>query len=232
MSKSGLRSKTHVKTKKINQRRKQKRKYQERIKSEEHSGVSVILGKLEKNPCCPHGPTLLFSKMVKSNTKNFYACAAQRDRKFCSFYLPEGEVLRNSDFWKQGSLHFLKGINHRKLFLIANEVRLLKSSERIFCVTCSILVLPKLVSHHEQHKLIQGITDHNFENPTDILPPCEVDKSEAQYWFSKSAVNDIVRIFKSLNYRFDQFCFGLFITNCFFLPGMLFVLGHQEFMNS
>lgn len=205
MLKSRFNPKLEVNSKKVNGKRTKQKTTLPKIKLRKQTGVNVILQKVDLNPCCPHGPTLLFSKRVKSDTKNFYACAAQRDRKFCSFYLREGESLKNPDIWKQITLNFSKGINHRKLFLILNEVRILKPSERIFCSTCSLFVFSKVLLKHKGHKLTQGITDQHLINPTEILSPCEMDKSEAQYWFSKSAVENIVRIFKSLKYRFVKF---------------------------
>lgn len=166
------------------------------------TGVDIILSNLVDNPCCPHGPTLLFSKKIKTDITKYYACSAQRDRKFCSFYLRAGEKFKNIEIWKQNALNFKKGINHRKKFLLLNEIKNLKQSERVFCSTCSSFVLSKEISKHERHKLLTGITDSQMMNPTKILSPCEVDKSEAQYWFSKSTIEDIVKILENLQYRF------------------------------
>lgn len=164
--------------------------------------TEVIFDNFVNNPCCSHGPTILFSKRVKNEIIKYYACSAQRDRKFCSFYLKAGEKFKNIEIWKQNALKFKQSINHRKMFLLLHEIKSLKPSQRVFCLTCSIFVLYKEVHKHERHKLINGVTDHHILNPTELLSPCEVDKSEAQYWFTKSTVEDIVKIFETLQYRF------------------------------
>jgi hypothetical protein len=45
------------------------------------------LNKLETNPFCPHGPTILFT----NGRKKFYSCSACRDNKKCSFYYEYNE---------------------------------------------------------------------------------------------------------------------------------------------
>lgn len=168
---------------------------------ERKQAVEVILKDPASNPCCPHGPTLLFSKKVKEKTKKFYACAALRERKFCPFYIDEEASTKFSEYWQQKIMDFHKSINHKKMFALANKTRLLKPSERLFCSTCASFLL-KNDAKHRNHNLIKGVSDHQFLNPTQMLPPSEIDKSEAQYWFSTSAVDCIIQILKSLNYRF------------------------------
>lgn len=163
------------------------------------TGINVIIRNPTENPCCTHGPTILLSKKIKGKTKNVFVCAAQRDRKSCPFYRLEGAPAESGGYWKQSALDFVKDINHIKMFMIANEVKLLKPADRLFCLTCSRLVLHAC---KDNHKLIDGITDEQFMSPTEFLPPSENDKTEAQYWFLKSTVEDIVQILQSLHYRF------------------------------
>lgn len=165
-----------------------------------NTGIDVIIRNPTENPCCTHGPTILLSKKVKGITKNVFVCAAERDRKACPFYRLEGAPPESEGFWKLSALDFIKDINHRKMFMLANEVKLLKPAARLFCFTCSKLLLYDCKGSN--HKIIRGITDEQFMNPTEFLPPSENDKTEAQYWFLKSTVEDIVQILKSLNYRF------------------------------
>lgn len=43
------------------------------------------------HPHCPHGPTLLFqtsNQLADKQTSAYYACAAHRDKRLCSFQLP------------------------------------------------------------------------------------------------------------------------------------------------
>lgn len=206
--------KKKAKSKKFKKKHKRAGKVKQRERKE---GVNVILKDPSTNPCCTHGPTLLLSKKLEDGCKNFYVCAAQRARKFCPFYLTEGKPFKSLEIWTQKALDFRKDINHRKMFIAANEVKLLKPSQRIFCLNCSTFVF-ETVDHHEDHQLLKGITDHQLMTPTEILPPAKVDKREAQYWFSKSTVKGIADILKSLNYKFVYFnyCLNKFSRFVFF----------------
>ena len=57
------------------------------------------LDKLETNPFCPHGPTILFT----NGRKKFFSCSACRDNKKCSFYYEYNENKKIPDekmkFW-------------------------------------------------------------------------------------------------------------------------------------
>lgn len=166
----------------------------------ERKSVTVVLKDPTDNPCCPHGPTLLLSKMVKDKEKKFYICAAQRDRKFCPFRMAEGGKPKSSEFWKQQAENFLKGIDHKKMFSLLNEIKLLKPAERIYCSTC-VSFIKVIDSEHETHDLVTDITDDQLIHPTEILPALKNNSKEAQYWFTKSCSEDIVQILKSLDYR-------------------------------
>lgn len=91
------------------------------------SGVEVIRSDLRKHPCCPHGPTLLFSRLVDGQPKNFFSCSACRDRKDCKFFMWENELDKMSEAkkkaWKLEKNKFLEGLNHRKLYVYLNKVR-------------------------------------------------------------------------------------------------------------
>lgn len=86
------------------------------------SGIDVIIEDFKTHPHCPHGPTILFSRREPDgNKRNFYACAACRDRKQCSYFQYQDE---NRDEKKKDKLIKQQSnkINHRKLFLTLNEV--------------------------------------------------------------------------------------------------------------
>lgn len=90
------------------------------------SGVQVVKGDLQKHPTCPHGPTLLFSRLIDGQPKNFFACSACRDRKDCTFFLWEDEADKVSAAKKkareQERVKFLGGLNHRKVYINLNKV--------------------------------------------------------------------------------------------------------------
>lgn len=185
-------------------KKREKKRLQKAQNPKPKNGLTVILRDPVSNPCCPHGPTILMSQKFKDTVKRFYVCSAERERKFCPFYLTEGNSSKSSEVWVQKTSEYLKGIHHRNMFMILNEIKLLKPSERIFCFTCSSFIL-KNVEQHKDHKILKEITDDQLMCPTEILPPCEIDKREAQYWFSKSTVEDMVQIFEALKYKF-VFC--------------------------
>lgn len=90
------------------------------------SGIEVIKSDLQQHPKCPHGPTLLFSRSVDGQPKKFFACAACRDRKDCSFFLWHDDAHKVSaaktKAWEKEKVKFLGGLNHRKAFINLNKV--------------------------------------------------------------------------------------------------------------
>lgn len=92
------------------------------------SGVEVITKDSSGHPQCAHGPTILFSRVVNGEPKNFFACSACRDRKDCSFFLWEyekGEVSKAKlKVWERQIKEFIGNVNHRKLFLNYNKVNI------------------------------------------------------------------------------------------------------------
>lgn len=90
------------------------------------SRIEVNINNISNNPMCPHGPSILFSRVdSKGGKENFFACSACRDRKDCQFYLEEDEKDKMNDkaSWEKARKRFIGELNHRKLFLMLNEVR-------------------------------------------------------------------------------------------------------------
>ncbi|KAL1494394.1 hypothetical protein ABEB36_009999 [Hypothenemus hampei] len=171
-------------------------------RSSNNLGVSVIIEDLNSHPKCPHGPTLLFSKEIKKIKRTFFGCSACRDRKLCQFFLLKYDKINISksklQAWENERIKLLKGINHRKSYILLNKIKALDSNQRTFCITCSEFTLPQ---EHKDHALINGITDYQLQHPSEILPPLENAKKEAQYLFSKDSVEFIVNTFLKLNYK-------------------------------
>lgn len=90
------------------------------------SGIEVIKSNLQNHPKCPHGPTLLFSRLVNGEPKKFFSCSACRDRKDCKFFLWEDELEKVSaakkKVWEKEKIGFLGGLNHRKIYIQLNKV--------------------------------------------------------------------------------------------------------------
>lgn len=83
------------------------------------SGIEVIDRDLSKNPRCPHGPTILFSRVIDMKRRNFFACSACRDRKDCNFFLWENELDKVEEtkrtVWEQDNERFLSNFNPKQL---------------------------------------------------------------------------------------------------------------------
>ncbi|VEN51993.1 unnamed protein product [Callosobruchus maculatus] len=77
----------------------------------------------------------------------------------------------------------------------------------MFCCTCDKLLKRSEKDKHEDHHILENITDYQLEHPSEILPPLEQNKKEAQYLFSSASVAAIVNIFKKLEIR-NVICIG------------------------
>lgn len=90
------------------------------------SGVEVIKSDLRNHPTCPHGPSLLFSRLINGELKQFFSCSACRDRKDCNFFLWKDDAPKlsaaKSKAWEQEKVKILGGLNHRKVYITLNKV--------------------------------------------------------------------------------------------------------------
>nr|CAH7721362.1 unnamed protein product [Callosobruchus chinensis] len=170
--------------------------------------VEVIVKDPTDHPSCPHGPTLLLSRHVKGEKRNFFACAACRERKDCNFFLWEDEKhTYKKNIWKEEQRKYSSGVNHRKKFVVLNEIRSLPRQQRMFCCSCDKLLKSSEKHKHKGHDILENITDNQLEHPSEILPALEQNKKEAQYLFSNGSVAAIFNIFKNLEVR-NVICIG------------------------
>ncbi|KAF5299422.1 hypothetical protein FQA39_LY11568 [Lamprigera yunnana] len=173
--------------------------------------IEIIPGDLTKHPNCPHGPTILFSRSYQGSPLNFFACSACRDRKDCSFYLCESEkdkvseVVKNQ--WKRENKKFVYGINHKKLFVLFHEVLQTSEGMRRYCQTCDMFVVLKYRDKHNRHKICTNISDYVLTHPSEFLAPLENPRKEAQFLFSKVAVQTIIDIIKQQSLK-NVLCIG------------------------
>ena len=147
------------------------------------------------------GPALLFGREEDSETKKFYVCSACRDRKLCSFYFEHGKELtkENKKTWNQEKKTNLPMYNHQKLFIQFNQLLAENSTKRAYCYTCEKLFSTSQKQKHNDHEIIEDISDYLMTHPSELLKPLENSKKEAQYLFSKAAVQDIVNLLTDLN---------------------------------
>lgn len=92
----------------------------EKLPDKGNTSVQVVIEDLKNHPVCPHGPTLLFSKITGSTERRFFGCSACRDRKLCNFFLWAEDLDKVSKAkqkaWDLEAQKFLKHIKHRKLY--------------------------------------------------------------------------------------------------------------------
>uniref|UniRef100_A0A1Y1N7L4 CTCHY-type domain-containing protein n=2 Tax=Photinus pyralis TaxID=7054 RepID=A0A1Y1N7L4_PHOPY len=168
------------------------------------SHVEVILEDLTSHPKCPHGPTVLFSRVSDGRRINFFACSACRDRKQCSFYLGTEEKMTSiaQQKWKEATENFTKCINHRKQFMGLNEIKLMSPSLRRYCHTCEQFVPSKYVDKHLAHLSTASISDYLLMHPSELLHPLDNPKKEAQFLFSHTAVKTLVEIIRQQSFSY------------------------------
>ncbi|XP_058457703.1 rRNA N6-adenosine-methyltransferase ZCCHC4 isoform X2 [Malaya genurostris] len=146
----------------------------------------IVIGyNQEKNPICEHGPTVLFRlpSINGSHSKQFFACSASRDGS-CTFRINQGSSKKNTHSNKS---------NERYVMIRNTPV-----SRKVFCIKCQELVVESEIKNHVNHPFLNKLTEKMLKEPTRILSPLSVDKSEAQYFFTGSTLLCIYGIFKQL----------------------------------
>ena len=71
--------------------------------------------------------------------------------------------------------------------------------QRYYCKTCSKFDLPNYKKKHEEHEIIENVSDYDLIHPTKFLEPLENSKKEAQYLFSDASVKIITDILLEQN---------------------------------
>ncbi|XP_069137703.1 rRNA N6-adenosine-methyltransferase ZCCHC4-like [Argopecten irradians] len=168
------------------------------------ANVDVIIDTGDREiPECPHGPTLLFVRYERgSSSSKFFACSAFRDRKECSFFqwesekpLEEKKKIRQDINSKQ-QLKF----SHQEAHNRFSKFKDLCSSNRQFCQTCGLFLLPGELEGHKDHRIKSPITEEMMERPTRLFSPLDNNKTFAQYLFSASAVDFTIRTLEDLSF--------------------------------
>lgn len=152
---------------------------------------------------------MLFGRATDDEVKKFYACSACRDRKLCSFYIEDGKEpsKHQKQIWDQENKKNTTFYNHTKLFLLHNQLMSESPVNRAYCHTCEKLFLITDKLKHNDHEVMENLSNHKMMHPTEILKPLENSKKEAQYLFSAKTVQDIVNILNDLNAK-SVLCIG------------------------
>ncbi|CAH1783078.1 unnamed protein product [Owenia fusiformis] len=176
-------------------------------------GIDVILDHDHKEPPrCAHGPTLLFEKTVKQKgSQRYFSCSAFRDRKLCNFYQPEERKVSKEVAASREEHYKTIGpkYSHEEFYQRLQQVKQYISTDRVFCKTCSLLLLKDEVKEHKvSHNIQENITDLSLKCfPTSLLDPIENNKSYAQYLFSRETVKFTVKMLQDLGYT-KVLCIG------------------------
>ncbi|XP_055877800.1 rRNA N6-adenosine-methyltransferase ZCCHC4-like isoform X2 [Biomphalaria glabrata] len=150
-------------------------------------------------PSCIHGPALLFERLDQSTKKarKFYACSAFRDRKECPFFQWVDEKIDHSS---QSSTNI--SFSHRLLRKRYIEFKKQPRNNRHLCCTCGLLLLEDEVAKHQQegHSLKQRIGLKELKSPSFLFTPLDNNKTFAQYLFSKSTVDFLLKTLEYLEF--------------------------------
>ena len=138
-----------------------KRKHVKEVFSEENiavKGTKIILEDLKEHPWCSHGPSILFEK---NGGEKYYACAAFRNRKQCSFYMKKPNLSKGTKKYER-SLH--KSVEYVK-------------NPKLFCHNCQKLDM----KNHEKHEIEKN--PEKLNRPSTLLKGLEDSKGQAQFHF-------------------------------------------------
>lgn len=164
-------------------------------------GVDVIINNISENPCCIHGPTILFERFHgNGQSRQFYACSACRDRRDCSFFHWADQKIANGkkDLWTGLIKESRQGKSHEAEYKRLEAIKALPASERSYCTSCSVLLGGTEKSSHTSCALIFPITNKQLSHPSTFLPPKESSKLEAQYLFTSNSVDVIIGMLQNL----------------------------------
>lgn len=153
---------------------------------------------------------MLFRRL-KGKRKDYYACSACRDRKECNFFVPASDVykestIRLSSHWKKQQNLTLSIITNQNSY--NNVIESLKNSltsnaekkkknklgtsvKFNYCYSCNCF-FNESDNNHKQCRALSNLSQYQLTHPTEILLPKVDSKTHAQYFFSKSTVNDIM----------------------------------------
>lgn len=132
------------------------------------------------------GPTLLLQLKYGAKTHKIYACSASRSNK-CKILAKN----QNKINYKNRRIIAIKRV--RKFLK-------LKKSERKFCITCQIILLPCEWEKHLNHNLIENVCKSRFARPTKLLSSKTINNEEAQFLFDETTVLFLISTLSKLGF--------------------------------
>jgi len=164
-------------------------------------GVDAVLDiRIEDRPFCEHGPTLLFERYFKDKTsRRFFACSACRDRKQCTFFQWEDEVLTKGKATMQKET--------KKLFKKRKDIEQLKVGD-YWCFDCArgYPSTTLVDDSHVGHSMVV-LEEKDVAYPTQFLNPCDAKKANAQYFFTGETCEMFLKNIRKLGYK-TVLCIG------------------------
>ncbi|KAB7504625.1 Zinc finger CCHC domain-containing protein 4 [Armadillidium nasatum] len=174
------------------------------------SKVEIHINDIEQNPCCPHGPSVLFERIFQDGRrKKFYACSACRDRKLCPFYLEEEQIVKRNekttDMQKESSCFN----NHATKFKIYLKLlSRINKREVYYCETCNMLIADNSKKDHDKCNLSEILKEKELRTPSHIFSPKSESKFQAQYFFTDESLKVIVQLMNDLEIK-KVLCIGV-----------------------
>jgi len=161
-----------------------------------HNKTEICLENLDKNPRCPHGPSILFEDTVKGKKRKYWACSAYRDKKSCDFYVSKKQkITQGTRFkWEENEKIFMRYKDHKVRYAKLAEFKRSGVATGSFCQTCEVICDP--TGHPEAHKLSE-FDAKDLVTPTKLLVAKSENKKEAQYFFNSDTLGYLKDAIKS-----------------------------------
>ncbi|XP_076060441.1 rRNA N(6)-adenosine-methyltransferase ZCCHC4 isoform X2 [Oratosquilla oratoria] len=149
------------------------------------------------------GPTIIFKRNTYPGCdgRQFYACAACRDKKDCHFFHWVDEKISEEKRtrWQEQIDLARPSETHSQEYDRLCKVRKADAKDRIYCTTCCQLLTRKEASLHRPCNLRIPVTDELLNQPSLLLTPKESSKYEAQYLFACKSVDVIINLLEGIS---------------------------------
>ncbi|XP_070587037.1 rRNA N(6)-adenosine-methyltransferase ZCCHC4-like [Erythrolamprus reginae] len=156
-------------------------------------------------PECPHGPTLLFARILpgKGKGRRFYACSACRERKDCNFFQWQDEKISEARLSARENYNrrYRPSKTHSDNVKRYKEFIALPPSKRKFCQECQQLLLIPEWERHSDHPVLSDISMAQLRRPSQLLSALENKKTNAQYLFTDRSCHFLLDLLVAQGFR-------------------------------
>ena len=132
--------------------------------------------------------------LFSGKKRKYYSCSAYRDKKTCGFHVDKSSKITPGKRMKWGEIEtkFLKHKNHGERYKHFINFRSSQKQDGFFCQKCEIICGK---TGHEDHTLIP-VSATQLSAPSRILEAKAENKKEAQFFFSESSREYLLKIVK------------------------------------